>query len=349
MATMSDYYSQENHGPFHLHSLGDFTLTSGQVLKDAQIAYATQGTLNAAKDNAVLVTTWYTGTTKIMEQIYIGAGHALDPSKYFIILANQLGSGLSTSPSNSAVQGGAAFPAVSMGDDVNAQHRLVTEAFGLDHLALVFGGSMGAGQALEWACRYPGFAQRVAALAGVGTTRPHAVVIGKIVQDILTSAPGFNGGAYAAADMAVPLRQHALYWTNLAWCPDFLDRKGWEPLGHASLDAFLTDFMTGYFAPMDANNLLAQVSKWQRADVGGNAGGDAKAAYAKVKSKVLLMPISSDQIFPVATCIAEAALIPGARLTVIDGKAGHLGLFAIEPDYMPQINAALSGLLGEQV
>eukprot|EP01041_Mallomonas_annulata_P034736 gene34736-57566_t len=66
MATMSDYYSQENHGPFHLHSLGDFTLTSGQVLKDAQIAYATQGTLNAAKDNAVLVTTWYTGTTKIM-------------------------------------------------------------------------------------------------------------------------------------------------------------------------------------------------------------------------------------------------------------------------------------------
>lgn len=344
---MTTYYSQENHGPYHLHDLGDFTLTSGQVLQGAQIAYATQGTLNAAKDNAVLVTTWYTGTTKIMEQIYVGAGHALDPARYFIILANQLGSGLSTSPSNSATQGHAAFPAVSMGDDVNAQHRLLTEAFGLDHLALVFGGSMGAGQALEWACRYPGFAKRVAALAGFGTTRPHAVVIGKIVQDILTSAPGFNGGTYDAADMAVPLRQHALLWTNLAWCPDFLDRKGWEPLGFASLEAFLTDFMTGYFAPMDPNNLLAQIDKWQRADVGGNAGGDAKAAYAKVTAKVLLMPIATDQIFPVATCREEAALIPGAQVTVIAGNAGHLGLFAIESDYMPQINAALGGLLAQ--
>ncbi len=345
---MTDYYSQENHGPFHMHDLGDFTLTSGDVLKGAQIAYATQGKLNASKDNAVLVTTWYTGTSKIMEQIYVGAGHALDPAKYFIVLANQLGSGLSTSPSNSAMQGGAAFPEVSMGDDVNAQHRLVTELFGLDHLALVFGGSMGAGQALEWACRYPGFAKRVAALAGVGTTRPHAVVIGRIVQDILTSAAGFNGGAYAPADMAVPLRQHALYWTNLAWCPDFLDRKGWEALDFANLDAFLNDFMTVYFAPMDPNNLLAQVGKWQRADVGGNAEGDAKAAYDRVTAKVLLMPIESDLIFPVATCREEAALIPGAQVTVIAGKAGHLGLFAVEPDYMPQINAALGGLLAEQ-
>jgi homoserine O-acetyltransferase/O-succinyltransferase len=63
---MTAYYTQENHGPFHLYDLGDFTLTSGEVLQGAKIAYATMGTLNVAKDNAVLVTTWYTGTTKIM-------------------------------------------------------------------------------------------------------------------------------------------------------------------------------------------------------------------------------------------------------------------------------------------
>ena len=87
--------------------------------------------------------------------------------------------------------------------------------------------------------------------------------------------------------------------------------------------------------------------KWQRADVGGNAGGDAKAAYAAVTAKVLLLPIATDLIFPVATCREEAALIPGARVTVIAGNAGHLGLFAVEADYMPQINAALGGLLAE--
>jgi homoserine O-acetyltransferase/O-succinyltransferase len=54
---MTTYYSQANHGPFHLHDVGDFPLTCGQVLKGAQIAYATMGTMNAARDNAVLVTT----------------------------------------------------------------------------------------------------------------------------------------------------------------------------------------------------------------------------------------------------------------------------------------------------
>lgn len=342
---MSDYYSQENHGPYLTHALGDFTLTSGAVLHDAQIAYATQGTLNAAKDNAILVTTWYTGTSKIMEQIYIGPDHALNPDKYFIIIANQLGSGLSSSPSNSATQGGAAFPALSIGDDVTAQYRLVTEAFGLSSLALVFGASMGAGQTLEWCCRYPDFVRRAAPLAGVGTTRPHAVVITKIIQDILTSAPGFAEGAYGVGDMAVPLRQHALYWTNLAWSPAFLDAKGWEGLGHATLDSFLTDFMQGYFAPMDANNLLTQASKWQRADVGANAGGDKAAAYARVKAKVMVLPISTDQIFPVETCRTEAALIPGATFEVIESHAGHLGLFAIEPAYMQQLNGCLNRLL----
>lgn len=342
---MNDYYSQENHGPFHLHDLDDFTLTSGAELKRAKLAYSTQGTLNAAKDNAVLVTTWYTGTSKIMEQIYVGPGHALDPAKYFIIFANQLGSGLSSSPSNSVEQPGPAFPALSMGDDVNAQHHLLTHVFGLSELSLVFGASMGAGQALEWACRYPDFVRRVGALAGVGTSRPNAGVITRMVQDLLTSAFGFNGGNYGPGDMAVALRQHALYWTGLAWCPAFLDSKGWEGLGHASLDAFLTDFMAGYFAPMDANNLLAQAGKWQRADVGANAGGSTPDAYARVKAKVLMLPIETDQIFPVATCREEAALIPGARVEVIASQAGHLGLFAIEPDYMPQLNHHLAALL----
>jgi len=236
------------------------TLTSGALPCGALIAYAAQGTLHAARDNVVLVSTWYTGTSKIMEQIYVGTGPVLDPAKDSIILANQWGSGLSTLPSNSATQGSAAFPGLSVRDGVNAQNRLITQAFGLAQRELVIGGSVGAGQALEWGCCFPGFAKRVAALASVGATRPPAMVIGKIVKDIQTSAPVYKGGAYGPGDVAAPLCQDALSGTNLVWCPDCLNRKGWEPFGHASLDAFLTDFRTGSFAPMDANNLLAQVT-----------------------------------------------------------------------------------------
>ena len=86
---------------------------------------ATHGTLNAAKDNAILVPTWFSGTSKIVEQVYIGNGRALYPAKYFIIVVNQIGNGLSTSPTQAADRssGRPMFPKVRIGDDVRAQHQ----------------------------------------------------------------------------------------------------------------------------------------------------------------------------------------------------------------------------------
>jgi hypothetical protein len=56
------YYSRELHGPYELFDLGDFVLEEGYTLRDCKLAYRTFGELNAAKDNAILVTTWYSGT-----------------------------------------------------------------------------------------------------------------------------------------------------------------------------------------------------------------------------------------------------------------------------------------------
>jgi homoserine O-acetyltransferase len=141
------YYGQEGHGPYELIGIGDLELEEGGTIPDCQLAVATHGMLNAARDNAILVPTWYSGTSKIMEQVYIGNGRALDPAKYFIIVVNQIGNGLSTSPHNSGgAQAGPAFPKVCIGDDVRAQHKLLTEKYGLKSLALVVGGSMGAQQ-----------------------------------------------------------------------------------------------------------------------------------------------------------------------------------------------------------
>ena len=96
-----------------------------------------------------------------MEQVYIGEGRALDPDKYFIIIVNQIGNGLSTSPHNTPAPAGMGnFPHVRIGDDVRAQHKLLTEKFGLKSFALIVGGSMGAQQTYEWAVRYPDMVKR---------------------------------------------------------------------------------------------------------------------------------------------------------------------------------------------
>ena len=65
------------------------------------------------------------------------------------------------------------FPHVRIGDDVRAQHKLVTEKFGLKSLALVVGGSMGAQQTYEWAVRYPDMVKRAAPIAGTAKNTIH--------------------------------------------------------------------------------------------------------------------------------------------------------------------------------
>lgn len=95
----NDYYTQDNHGPYDMFDLGDFELTSGQILNNAQLAYSVHGRLNPQKDNAILFTIMFSGTSRNMAG-YIGADMALDPEKYCIILPNQLANGLSTSPHN---------------------------------------------------------------------------------------------------------------------------------------------------------------------------------------------------------------------------------------------------------
>ena len=74
-----DYYSQELHGPYQLFDIGDFELEDGDKIRNCKLAYATFGRLSPQRDNAILILTWYSGTSKMMEQIYIGSGRAIDP------------------------------------------------------------------------------------------------------------------------------------------------------------------------------------------------------------------------------------------------------------------------------
>ena len=95
-------YSADVHGPYELADIGDLVLEEGSTLRGCQLAHQTLGRLNAAKDNAVLVTTWYSGNHGVMRDTYVGPGRALDPAEWFVVLVDQIGSGLGTSRRRSA-------------------------------------------------------------------------------------------------------------------------------------------------------------------------------------------------------------------------------------------------------
>ena len=341
------FYCQAVHGPYESAAIGDLALDNGGMLLDCTLAYASFGTLNEARDNAILVTTWFSGTSKIMEQAYIGPGRALDPAKYFIVVVNQLGSGLSSSPHNTQEPfGGANFPKISIADDVRAQHRLLTEKLGITSLALVIGASMGAEQTYEWAVRYPSMVRRAAPIAGTARTTPHTALYAESLMDAIRSDPAWNNGDYASADAVHEgLRRHSRLWAVMGASPAMYNNRSWQALGFATLDEFLLGLLDASFLPHDPNALLAQAWKWQHADVSRNTGGDLEAALGRITAKTLVMPIDTDMFFTVADCEAEQRLIPGSTLRVLHTDWGHVGVMGMDPDFLAQVDEGLKTLL----
>jgi len=341
------YYSQENHGPYELHEIGDLMLEEGGTIRGCKLACAAWGKLNRAKDNAILIPTWYSGTSKIWEQVYVGPGRALDPEKYFILCVNQIGSGLSSSPHNTPPPfNGPRFPRVRIGDDVRAQHKLVTEVYGIDRLALVVGGSMGAQQTYEWAVRYPDMVARAAPIAGTAKNTGHDFIFTATLNEAITSDPAWKDGWYdSSAEVHLGLRRQARLWAVMGWSTEFFKREVWRTLGFSSVEDFLTGFMEAYFLPMDPNDLLCMAWKWQRGDVSRMTNGDLAAALGRIKAKTFVMPIDEDMFFPPRDCEAEQKLISNSEFRVIESLGGHLALFGSDPEYGPQVDRHLSELL----
>ena len=110
---------------YEVFEVPNVLLQRGGLLPMARLAYKTLGTLSPARDNAVLVPTWYTGTHNDIETFMVGEGRALDPRKYFIVMTNLLGNGLSSSPSNSPPPNERGrFPKVTIHDNVRLQQIL---------------------------------------------------------------------------------------------------------------------------------------------------------------------------------------------------------------------------------
>lgn len=348
MSISNPFYSSEFHGEYDLVGIGRLDLEEGGHLPECELAVATFGRLNDAKDNVIVIPTWFSGTHQIFRDAYIGPDHALNPDDYFIVAINQIGNGLSTSPHNAPSEiSMSKFPKVRIGDDVVAQERLLREHFGVEQLALVVGGSMGAQQTYEWAVRFPDRVLRAAPIAGTARNTPHDFLFTRTLNDAIRSDPGWNGGDYATHEaVADGLRRHANIWGVMGFSTEFWKQEVWRALDFESMGGFLEGFLEPYFQALDPNSLLAMGWKWQRGDVSRHTEGDLGAALALITARTFVMPISEDMFFPPRDCAAEQALVPNSELRVIDDIGGHLGLFATNPNFMPQVDAHLGDLLG---
>jgi len=183
--------------------LRDFRFASGATLPELRLHYFTLGTPERNADghinNAVLLLHGTNGrgagflTDKFAGELF-GSGQPLDASRWFVIVPDNIGHGKSSKPSDGLR---AKFPRYTYADMVAAQHRLVTDGLGVDHLRLVVGVSMGGMHAWMWAEKYPEFMDAALPLVCLpaqisGRNRMER----RLIVDAIRNDPEWNGGSY---------------------------------------------------------------------------------------------------------------------------------------------------------
>jgi homoserine O-acetyltransferase len=143
----SQQLSPTSNGVLNIYSLGTCPLVSDEVIQDCRVAYRTLGTLAKDKNNVMLIPTWLGGNSEdFIKSGYVGRGKMADTDKYYVIIVEAFGSGNSSSPSNIETQHNGAFPELSITDMVDAQHQLLINHLGIDHVSAVVGICLGASQ-----------------------------------------------------------------------------------------------------------------------------------------------------------------------------------------------------------
>jgi homoserine O-acetyltransferase len=300
----------------------DFRFTSGEKLPELRIHYRTLGTpqkdAQGVVRNAVLIMHGTGGTggqftgRNFAGQLF-GPDQPLDISKYFIILPDDIGHGGSSKPSNGLR---ASFPRYGYVDMVKAEHRLVTEGLGVNHLRLVMGTSMGGMHTWMWGGMYPDFMDALMPLASLPTQ-----IAGRnrawrrVVIDAIRNDPEWKHGDYTTQPQSLRVAAQMLWLVGSNPI-----RRQTEAPTVADADRVLDAYVANYMKTGDANDILYALESSRDYDPG--------PGLEKITAPLVAINSADDIINPPELQILEREIkrVPKGRAIVLplsDRTAGH--------------------------
>jgi len=303
--------------------LRDFHFKSGETLPELRMHYTTLGKpVRDAKGrvtNAVLILHGTGGTGKQFlspqfADVLFGPGQLLDANRYYIILPDNIGHGKSSKPSDGMH---AHFPQYDYDDMVLAQHDLLTQGLGVNHLRLILGTSMGCMHSWVWGETWPDIMDALMPLACLpvpiaGRNR----IWRKMVIDGIRQDPEWKNGEYTTQPRAA-----------LQIDTDFLIIAGSAPIpmqkelpGRDAADKYLDETYQRVLARLDANDLLYAVNS--------SRNYDPSAGLGKIGVPVMFVNSADDFINPPDLRIAEKEIknVKKGRFVLIpasDQTHGH--------------------------
>jgi homoserine O-acetyltransferase len=301
--------------------VGDLPVEKGGTIRSARIVWQTHGTLNAERSNAILYPCGFLDQHKDMAWL-VGPDGILDPTRWFVIIPNMFSNGLSSSAASTQD-----YPAiVTAADNVRAQSRLLSERFGIERLAAVYGFSMGAQQAYHWAALFPDAVARAIIVCGSARTSTHNKVFLSSLLRTLEAAPEHLGHGRFSGPPHLALRAFAHIYASWALSQDFYRANlHLSAFPTPDLDGFLKTYWEERYRSRDATNMHAQLTTWFHSDISDNRhyGGDLPRALGAISARVLLMPGQTDLYFRVADNAAELPCLKQAELRPIPSLWGH--------------------------
>ena len=350
-------------------SVGAVELERGGALPDVQVAYEAWGTLNAARDNAVLVEHALTGDSHVTGPAgpghptpgwwdgLIGPGLPLDTDRFFVVASNVLGGCQGTSgPASTAPDGspwGSRFPFITIRDQVQVE-RLLADELEIPRWRAVLGGSMGGMRAIEWAVTHPERVDTAIVLASTAYATAEQIAWCQPQLLAIRSDPDFHGGDYYErptgpdAGLGIARRiAHITYRSEL----ELHDRFGRapqgteEPLGGSgryAVESYLDHHAGKLAGRFDANSYVVLTEAMSSHDVGRGRGG-VQEALRRVTSQLVVVSVDSDRLYPPRLSEEIAAAVPHAQSHQVSSPYGHDG-FLIETEQVGRVVESVLGL-----
>ncbi len=304
--------------------------------------------MNAAHNNVILAPSHYMANSHGYEWL-IGPGKCIDTSKFFVIATELFGNGRSSSLGNTPEPfHGPRFPLMSIRDNVQAVHQLLTQKLNVNHVVAIIGFSMGAEQAFQWAVSYPAFSDKIVATSGTAKNYPHGVIRLEGQIAALTADAGFKNGDYKTPPVK-GLEAFAMVWTGWLYSQEWWRRELWRasaPKG-TTFEQIEEQYRSHFIPGADANNLILQMRIWEHHDIGGTKGfdGDVEKALRSIRVPVLYMPSETGLYFPVGDARYEAGFIPHVLFRPIPSLWGHTAGAASNPADAKFLNDQIGAFL----
>lgn len=306
-------------------------LLNGERLRQVEVAYSTYGKLNRQKNNVIWVCHALTGNSEVHDWWagIFGEHKSLDPSKYFIVCANVLGSCYGTTgPSHEKIcenQKGVHFPLVTI-DDMVGVHQLVADELEINHIEVLIGASLGGQQAVQWAVDEPDRFSNLILVAANAQHSPWGIAFNESQRMALWADESFRanipgGGAFglkAARSIAMlSYRSYAGYTRTQR--EDFTHKR--DHFRASSYQQYQGDKFVKRF---DAYAYWS-LSKAMDAHNVGRKYTNIESALRRITARTLVLGVDTDILFPIEEQLFLAEHIADSCFEVIPSHYGHDG------------------------